>query len=326
MPSDQPEVSSARRYAVIAIKLAVSVALLALLFSRVDGRQLWASARQASIAWLLAALALYFTTVLAATWRWQLLLNAQNVSVPARRLLGSYLVATFFGNFLPSNIGGDVIRIRDTAKPAASKTLATTVVLTDRVMGVIGLALVAALGATIGAGMAGHARSPIWPSWLWAGFVLAAAVSAPVVLAPVGVSRLLKPLTVIHPEWVGGRIDTLTSVLQRFRSRPLSLAGCFAGAVYVQSALVVFYLLVVDALHINVNVVDLAVIVPLSLLVQMVPVSVGGFGVREATFSIYFVKIGLSMESAVVMSLVAAGLIMIISLTGAAVYVARGRA
>jgi len=38
------------------------------------------------------------------------------------------------------------------------------------------------------------------------------------------------------------------------------------------------------------------------------------------------VKIGLSMESAVVMSLVAAGLIMIISLTGAAVYVARGRA
>ena len=326
MPSDQPEVSSARRYAVIAIKLAVSVALLALLFSRVDGRQLWASARQASIAWLLAALALYFTTVLAATWRWQLLLNAQNVSVPARRLLGSYQVATFFGNFLPSNIGGDVIRIRDTAKPAASKTLATTVVLTDRVMGVIGLALVAALGATIGAGMAGHARSPIWPSWLWAGFVLAAAVSAPVVLAPVGVSRLLKPLTVIHPEWVGGRIDTLTSVLQRFRSRPLSLAGCFAGAVYVQSALVVFYLLVVYALHINVNVVDLAVIVPLSLLVQMVPVSVGGFGVREATFSIYFVKIGLSMESAVVMSLVAAGLIMIISLTGAAVYVARGRA
>jgi glycosyltransferase 2 family protein len=326
MPSDQPEVSSARRYAVIAIKLAVSVALLALLFSRVDGRQLWASARQASIAWLLAALALYFTTVLAATWRWQLLLNAQNVSVPARRLLGSYLVATFFGNFLPSNIGGDVIRIRDTAKPAASKTLATTVVLTDRVMGVIGLALVAALGATIGAGMAGHARSPIWPSWLWAGFVLAAAVSAPVVLAPVGVSRLLKPLTVIHPEWVGGRIDTLTSVLQRFRSRPLSLAGCFAGAVYVQSALVVFYLLVVYALHINVNVVDLAVIVPLSLLVQMVPVSVGGFGVREATFSIYFVKIGLSMESAVVMSLVAAGLIMILSLTGAAVYVARGRA
>ncbi len=109
--------------------------------------------------------------MLAATWRWRLLLDAQHVHVPVRQLLGSYLVATFFSNFLPSNIGGDVIRIRDTAKPAASKTLATTVVLADRVIGVIGLALVAALGATVGARMVGHAQSPIWPSWLWAGFV-----------------------------------------------------------------------------------------------------------------------------------------------------------
>ncbi len=101
--------------------------------------------------------------------------------------------------------------------------------------------------------MVGHAQSPIWPSWLWAGFVSAAAIAAPAVLAPAGVSRLLQPLTVFHPEWVGGRIDTLMSVLQRFRDRPLALAGCFAGAVFVQGALVVFYLLVVHALHINVQ-------------------------------------------------------------------------
>src|SRR4051812_33378043 len=144
MSSDQPHVPSPRRYIVIAIKLVVSVALLAVLFRQVDVGRLWQSARRASIPWLLAALGLYFTTVLAATWRWRLLLDAQGVRVAPRRLLGSYLVATFFGNFLPSNIGGDVIRIRDTAKPAASTTLATTVVLADRVIGVIGLALVAA--------------------------------------------------------------------------------------------------------------------------------------------------------------------------------------
>jgi glycosyltransferase 2 family protein len=324
MSSDQSEISSSRRYAVTALKLLVSIALLALLFRQVDVGRLWASARRASIPWLLAAIGVYFTTVLAATWRWLLLLEAQGVHVPARRLLGSYLVATFFGNFLPSNIGGDVIRIRDTAKPAGSKTLATTVVLTDRVIGVIGLALVAALGASIGAGMVGHAPSPIWPSWLWAGFVLAAAVSAPAVLAPAGVSRLLKPLMVIHPEWVGSRIETLTSVLQRFRHRPLSLAGCFSGAVYVQGALVVYYLLVVYALGINVQLVDLAVIVPLSFVVQMLPVSVNGFGVREATFSLYFSRLGVPIESSVLMSLVAAAVIMVFSLTGAAVYVARG--
>ena len=51
---------------------------------------------------------------------------------PFRRLTASFLVATFFNNFLPSNIGGDVIRIADTAPAAGSKTLATTVVLIDR--------------------------------------------------------------------------------------------------------------------------------------------------------------------------------------------------
>jgi len=324
MSSDQSDVSPARRYAIIALKLVVSAALLTVLFRQVDVGRLWNSARQASIPWLLAALALYFTTVLAATWRWRLLLEAQRVHVPVRQLLGSYLVATFFGNFLPSNIGCDVIRIRDTAKPAASKTLATAVVLADRVIGVIGLALVAALGATVGAQMVGHAQSPIWPSWLWAGFIGAAAITAPAVLAPEGVSRLLKPLMVIHPEWVGGRIETLMSVLRRFRDRPLALAGCFAGAIYVQSALVLYYLLVVHALQINVQMVDLAVIVPLSFVVQMLPVSVNGFGVREATFSLYFSRLGVPIESAVLMSLVAAAVIMVFSLTGAAVYVARG--
>jgi hypothetical protein len=57
----------------------------------------------------------------------------------------------------------------------------------------------------------------------------------------------------------------------------------------------------------------------------MLPVSVNGFGVREATFSLYFSRIGLPIQSAVLMSLVATVLTMLFSLSGAAVYVSRGR-
>ena len=64
-------------------------------------------------------------------------------------------------------------------------------------------------------------------------------------------------------------------------------------------------------------------IVPLSFVVQMFPVSVNGFGVREATFSIYFSKIGLPIQWAVLLSLTATALIMLCSLSGAAVYVLR---
>ena len=103
-------------------------------------------------------------------WRWNLLLKAQHIEITLRSLLGSFLVATYFNNFLPSNIGGDVIRISDTARHANSKTLATTVVLMDRILGLIALVFVAALGATA-IGRLHHAAAPIWPVWLWAGFL-----------------------------------------------------------------------------------------------------------------------------------------------------------
>ena len=64
----------------------------------------------------------------------------------------------FFNNFLPSNIGGDVIRIGDTAARPASKTLATTVVLVDRIIGLMALVLVAAVGATLAAESAATGR------------------------------------------------------------------------------------------------------------------------------------------------------------------------
>ena len=325
MSEERSGPSPARHYTLLAIKVAVSIILLAILFSKIDATRLWTTAKRASIAWLAAALGIYLANVLGSTWRWRLLLDAQEIEVPARTLLGSFLVALFFNNFLPSNIGGDVIRIRDTARQAGSKTLATIVILTDRVIGLMGLVLVAALGATLATGGAGHGPAPIWPTWLWVGLLIGTALSAPVVMSPAGVGRVLRPLTVFHPEWVGLRIEHVTNALARFRERPSVLAGCFGGAVFVQIAAVTFYVAVAYALRINITPWNLAVIVPLSFIVQMLPISVNGFGVREATFSFYFTRLGLPIESALLVSLVGTGLIMLFSLTGAAVYIGRGR-
>ena len=313
-----------RHYALLAVKCVVSVALLAVLFSRIDLGRLWAMARRASLAWLLIALAVYFINILASVWRWRLLLDAQGVQVRRRTLLNSFLVAQFFNNFLPSNIGGDVIRIRDTAQPARSLTLATTVVLVDRGLGLMGLVFVAAMSATVER-IGWHAVPSVWPAWLWAGFLAGAAASVPAVLAPSGFGRVLQPLAVFHPEWVGGRIAQLTRALGRFRERPAALAGCFAGAVFVQICLVLFYQLVARALHLNLSLWDFAVVVPLSLVVQMLPISMNGFGVREATFAFYFSRMGLSMESALVVPLAATATIMVFSLSGAVAWFARSR-
>ncbi len=204
-------------------------------------------------------------------------------------------------------------------------TLAATVVLMDRGIGLMALVLVAATGASMAVSLHGYGVLPFWPAWLWGTVAMGAAVAVPVLYAPQGLTRVLQPIIWLHPEWVGGRVETLTQTLNKFRDRPSSVLGCFAGAIIAQVLIVLFYLTVEHALDIQVNPWDLAVIVPLSLIVQMLPVSVNGFGVREATFSFYFTRVGLPIESAVLLSLVAAGLTMLFSLSGAAVYASRRR-
>jgi glycosyltransferase 2 family protein len=304
------------------LKGAVSVGLLALLLSRSDAGRLWIQLRAASPGWLGVALGLYLLAMVGATWRWALLVEAQGIAMPRRALFASYLVATFFNNFLPSNIGGDVIRIRDSGRPAQSKTLATTIILIDRALGLFALVLVAAVGAsTIGG--PGAAALPVPALWLWACLAIGVAVGVPMVLTPAGVGRALQPLTVLHREWVQERIGRITDALYRFRSRPSALAGCFAGALAVQVVLVVFYAAVARSLAIPVPFAHLAVLVPVSFVVQMLPVSMNGLGVREAVFSLYFARIGLPIESALLLSFLGAGVILVFSLSGAAVYLLR---
>lgn len=307
-------------------KLAVSAALLTLLARHTDLRELWATVRTASMPWLAAGLSVYTAIIVVSTWRWRLLLHAQRILVTSRRLFGIYLVAQFFNNFLPSNIGGDVFRIADTAKPAGSTTRAATVVLTDRILGVTGLTFVAACGATATKHFGENATIRSLPLWLWAGFLLVLAAVVVAVVAPRVIARLLQPLTIFHAEWIGKRIAEITDALSRFRARPQALLGCFSGAVTVQLLFIAFYVTVAHALRIAIGPWDLAVIVPLSLVLQMLPVSINGFGVREATFSFFFVQLGLPIAAALAVSLVGTGLIMFFSLSGAVTYALRSSA
>jgi uncharacterized integral membrane protein len=239
---------------------------------------------------------------------------------PARATALQFLVATFFNNFLPSNIGGDVVRITDTARAAGSKTLATTVVLIDRGLGLLGLALMAATGASM---MHRMALDPVGPAMLWAGFGLGAIIATPALLMPETATKLLQPLRVFHQEWVDKRIEKLTDALTRFKETPAALAGCFAGAVVVQGILVLFYVAIARSMNIPIGFAELAVIVPVSFIVQMIPLSVNGFGVREATFGFYFTRLGLPLESALLVSFVGAALIMVFSLSGGVAYLRR---
>ena len=133
-----------KRSALVGVKLAVSPALLAYLFSTTDLARSEQRVRAADLLLLGAAVCCYAAMLALATWRWRLLLERQGYDAPLRRLSASYLVATFFNNFLPSNIGGDVVRVRDSSRLTGSTTASLAVVAIDRILGFGALYVLAA--------------------------------------------------------------------------------------------------------------------------------------------------------------------------------------
>ena len=115
------------------------------------------------------------------------------------------------------------------------------------------------------------------------------------------------------------------TAIERFARQPLTVWLAFAGAIAVQGLLVLFYVCAARSLSVPLPLLAASVIVPVSLAVQMAPVSINGFGVREAVFAFFFTSLGFDVSSALTLSLGSAGLIMLFSLSGGGVFLMRNR-
>jgi hypothetical protein len=151
----------------------------------------------------------------------------------------------------------------------------------------------------------------------------AVTVAIPVIAMPDLIGYLLAPVRALNRPWVTERAQRLEDAILRFRQAPRALAGAFVGALLVQVIIVAFYLLTAQSLSVPLPVLLGAVLIPVSLAVQMAPVSINGFGVREAVFAFFFRRFGLPTEAAVALSLVSTGLVMGLSLLGGLIFVRR---
>jgi glycosyltransferase 2 family protein len=306
----------------IVLKLTVSTVLLVILFRRADAPAMWARFKQMDPAWTLAALAVYGLMLAVSAWRWRLLLRVQTVNVGLGTLTKSFLVATFFNNFLPSNIGGDVVRVADTAPYTGSKTVATTVVLIDRILGLIALLVLAAAAS----GLAWRLGLPLsGMQYVWLALVFFTAGLVIFLRNPDKLTRTVRSVLADRLLAVQTRLQNLAGAITRFAQEPRELWFAFGGALVVQALLVLFYVCAAHSLAVPFPLIAASVIVPISLAVQMVPVSINGFGVREAVFAFFFTSLGLNVSSALTLSLGSAALIMLFSLSGGALFVIRTR-
>ena len=302
------------------VRVGVSAALLYFVLRSIDLGAFSERVRGMNPAWLVLALITYAGQQMIGVWRWDRLLRAQHVEVAKRKLTESIWVSMFFNNFLPSNIGGDVVRIRDTARAAGSKTLATTVVLVDRALGLTALLVVAAVAA-----FAAWLSGTYVPGsrWLWLACAVLVTAAILVIAMPDFVGHLLAPVRALNRPWLTQRAQRLEEAVMRFGKAPSVLMGAFGAALVVQITVVAFYLLTAKGLSVQLPTLLGAVLIPVSLAVQMAPISINGFGVREAVFAFFFRRFGLSADAAVALSLVSTGMVMGLSLVGGFLFLRR---
>lgn len=105
------------------------------------------------------------------------------------------------------------------------------------------------------------------------------------------------------------RAQRLEEAVTRLGKAPAVLAGPFRAAVVVQMTVVAFYLLTAIGLSVPLPLLLGAVLIPVSLAVQMAPISINGFGVREAVFASFFRRFGLPADAAVAHPLVSTGMV-----------------
>lgn len=300
-----------------ALKIAISAALIVWIVSGAD----LAAVGQAIIgidpAWLALAVLLQFIGPALIALRWQGLLEVRDVRPGWRYLYVSMLVSTFFRQFLPSTVGGDVIRGYDAWKAGAKPGFAVVSLLVDRMLGMMTLALF----VLIAIGLSEDMSSRIPGLWLWIGLGLAMVLGV-LALMMLGGTWLAR-LGALLPEKIAGKYLAICDAFSAFSGHPGALLRGFAISLLLQVNVVSFYWALGQGLGIEIGYTAFYIIVPLAIFVMLAPISINGIGLREGIFIYLFGLWAIDPSLALALAWMEYGIFLGFGLLGGALYALR---
>jgi uncharacterized protein (TIRG00374 family) len=305
-----------RRRLSLAAKLLVTIGAFLFVASLADVGEAVALMRTQNL-WLvlLAAVAILLQIGLGSLrWRAVLIASAQQDSANISPWLAFrlYYASIFFNSILPGTFGGDVVRVISTRTLGVTTGASVHSVVLDRALTLVML-LVMALPAAprvwggIGIGMSG--------ALLGVGVGFVAALFAFYML-----SRI--PRLAVLKQYVDRVIQSFWRALANLLShpRPLLMAVPLALATHASYCIAAF--LLAQSLGINLALIDALTLMPLVLLVATIPISVGGWGVREVGAIGLLGLVGISSHEAVIISLQFGVISVLMSLPGALFWIA----
>ncbi|MBI1850097.1 MAG: flippase-like domain-containing protein, partial [Planctomycetes bacterium] len=275
------------------VRLALTVVLVLALLSQVDLRSILNPLAAAALAPLAIATLLVVADRAVMLWKWHLLLRVQPIAVSFAETARIFFTGNFVGLLLPLGVGPDVLRAAGLGLQKGGAIEAAGSIVAERVLGLVSLLIAALVGLAIapdGALPAG-VRGP------------AAAVIAMVVVASCIAffsRRWLERMT--HPTRAAW-IRRLARALVVYRDRPRLLAAGLGLSLVVQALRIAIVYEIALALGQSIPLAPFVLAVPVTTVASLLPVTLGGFGAREAVYWICFTRLGVDGGVAITLGL-----------------------
>jgi uncharacterized protein (TIRG00374 family) len=306
-------VGTAGRFARLLLALGLTAYLI---FWKSDPSSILEAFARAQWMWVAAALTLVVLDRLLNAWRWIALLDADTRRrVPASRLLRIFLVSTFVGTFFPGGVGGDVMRAWSLSREEVAGSRAAGSVLMDRLLGVIALVLLAAIGLFVGR----HLLPERFLLVALGGAAAASVVGLVAVYSNTAETILLKVAARL-PSALRTPVSRLVGVMRAYSARHGVVAAVFVMSLLVNILRVLQTWFLGLAIDLPQGPIAYFAFVPMICVLMMLPISVAGLGVAQAAFVWFFAHAGVASADALALSFLFIGLAIFGNLPGAFAY------
>lgn len=279
------------------LRFGLSVVLLWWLSTKIDFARTLEVIKSADFAYIVYAMVLFVGIMFILIGRWFVFIKALDLKVSFGKAMRYYLIGLFGNLFMPSAIGGDVIKIVGLCHGSQDKPKVVASVLVDRLSGFAGMVVVATISFIFGYRVIADVS-----------IVLAIFVMA---VASVGIGLMLFNQTVYSfCCQIFGRFPKFKDSLMRMhydiallKGRQKAIYQAIGLSALLQVALAGAFFLISRALHQDVALFYFIIFTPLVCVLSTVP-SIGGLGVREAGMAYFLGKVGVASGVAVSISLI----------------------
>jgi len=297
---------------IVFLKTIVSLGLLVLVFSHINLNQAWA--RFQYLSWPFVAFALLYYT--GCQWlsclRWQVVLRSTGHSIPMTSLLSSYFAGMFLNIFLPGALGGDVYRVYRVAQKTKDSEVALVSVFLERFTGLAALSALALLGLPPAFRLVRR-----WDIILLFITCVGMLVGAVLLIASPKLLIWTEPWFLkLRLSGLAARLAKIQILLRQFAQHRPALALSMGLSLLLQLAIVYYHYLVAQQLKIPISYLELLVFIPIIVVVTLLPISLGGLGLKEGLWVYLFSRIGLTVDQALLLSLTITMLGWLLSLPG----------